>query len=58
MENEIINKIIEIGAELDPGSGDDPEEIREELRDMMRTVSGCKEVINSLLDTIKSLIED
>lgn len=57
MENEIINKIIEIGAKLDPGSGDDPEEIREELRDMMRTVGGCKEVINSLLDTIKGLME-
>lgn len=57
MENEIINKIIDIGAKLDPGSGDDPEEIRAELRDMLRTVSGCREVINSLLDTIKSLME-
>lgn len=57
MENEIINKIIDIGARLDPDSGDDPEEIRDELRDMMRTVGGCKEVINSLLDTIKGLME-
>lgn len=57
MENEIINKIIEIGARLGPGSGDDPEEIRAELRDMLRTASGCREIINSLLDTIKGLME-
>ena len=56
--DDLITKLIRTGAELDPYSWDDPEEIRDELRDMMRTVGGCKEVINSLLDTIKGLMED
>ena len=55
--DDLITKIIKAGDELDPWNQDDPDELREELRDMMRTVGGCKEVINSLLDTIKGLME-
>lgn len=56
--DDLITKLIRTGAELDPYSWDDPDELKEEYRDMMQTVDGCKMIIDGLLDTIKDLMED
>ena len=54
--DDLITKIIKTGNELDPWNQGDPDELREECREMLQTVDGCKMIIDGLLDTIKDLI--